>query len=136
MYYVNQIVYWGNTYNVSNVADGTYKVNFECANYSGVSRKYYSGTFVKGTTSSNSSVTASSGFSGINIVWTPVNTGIDDVEYGKLYNLYPNPAINSIYIAGSGIKKVQICTMTGKILLTNNSQQINLSSINKGFILL
>ena len=54
MYYTNQIVYWGNTYNVSNVADGTYKVNFECANYSGVSRKYYSGTFVKASTVSNS----------------------------------------------------------------------------------
>jgi hypothetical protein len=135
MYYTNQIVYWGNNYNVSNVADGTYTVNFECANFSSVSRRYYSGTFVKGPNASNSTVTASLGFSGISITWTPVNTAIEDVEFSKLYKVYPNPAITSIYASGNDIKLVQICSLKGKILLTSKEQNINLTSLTKGFYL-
>jgi hypothetical protein len=139
-YLTNQVAYWGNNAAaataVAATVDGTYTVNFEVANASGsAARKYYSGTFVKGPMMSSSTVTATTGFSGITISWMPTNTAIDDVEFAKLYNVYPNPAITSIYASGNDIKAVQICSLTGKILLSSKEQKVNVSALPKGFYL-
>jgi hypothetical protein len=139
-YLTNQVAYWGNnaaaTSAVSATADGTYTVNFEVVNASGASaRKYYSGTFVKGPIAANSTVTATVGFSGITISWVPVTTVINDVELEKLYNVYPNPAISSIYVSGTDIKDVEICSLTGRSILISKEQNVNVSSLPKGMYL-
>ena len=135
----NQIAYWGNNAAAANavaaVADGTYKVNFEIINYKPVSRQYYSGTFTKGPIASNSTVTATIGFSGISIVWTPVNTAINDVELEKMYSVYPNPTVSSIFITGSDIKEVEICSLNGKSIFTCKEQKVDLSRLAKGLYL-
>lgn len=133
--YTAQKVYWGKNVSISTAADGTYTVNFEMANYSPVNRRYTSGTFVKGTTASSTTLTDVTGFSAITIAWTPVNTAIDNVEFSKLYNVYPNPAVSTVYAAGNDIKEVQICTLAGKILLSSKVQQVNISKLAKGFYL-
>ena len=135
-HYSKKVIYWGQTASIAAVADGTYKVNFEIVFYSPTTRRYYSGTFVKGPTASTSSVTATSGFSGISIAWTPASsTAVSDVELSKLYNVYPNPAITSIYASGNDIKDVQICSLAGKILLSSKEQKVNVSALPKGFYL-
>jgi hypothetical protein len=136
----NQVAYWGNNSAaataVSAVPDGTYKVNFEMAGYSPLRPVSYSTTFVKGPTPSGSiPVTASTGFSGITISWVPVNTAVQDVELGKLYNVYPNPAISNIYVSGSDVKEVEICSLAGKSILVSKVQNINVSSLPKGVYL-
>lgn len=135
-YLTNQVAYWGNNAAaataVAAIADGIYKVNFEMTNGT---RRYYSGTFTKGPIASNSTVTSTIGFSGISIVWTPVNTAINDVELEKMYSVYPNPTVSSIFITGTDIKEVEICSLNGKSIFTSKEQKLNLSRLPKGMYL-
>lgn len=118
------------------VADGTYPVKIEMTSESyGTGSKYISTSFTKGATAQTVTPTAVSPISAITLTWTPVNTAIDNVEFGKLYNVYPNPAVSSFYAAGNDIKEVQICTLAGKILLSSKVQQVNISKLAKGFYL-
>ncbi|MFT3754218.1 MAG: T9SS type A sorting domain-containing protein [Paludibacter sp.] len=133
--YTAQKIYWGKNVSIATAVDGTYTVNFEMANYSPVSRRYTSGTFVKGPAASTTSLTNITGFSAITIEWMPVSTAVDDVEFSKLYNVYPNPAVSSIYAAGNDVEEIQICTLAGKILLSSKVQQVNISKLAKGFYL-
>jgi len=118
------------------VADGTYPVKIEMTseNY-GTSSKYIATSFTKGPVAQTVTPTVVSPISAVTLTWTPVNTAIDNVEFSKLYNVYPNPAINSIYAAGNDIKAVQICSLAGKILLTSREQKMNISTLPKGFYL-
>ena len=80
-----QKVYWGRTASVGTVADGTYTVQFLIAEASsgGNSKQgniSYTGTFVKGPSASNSTVTASTAFFNLSLAWAPVNTAVNDVE--------------------------------------------------------
>jgi len=136
-YLLNQVAYWGNNAAaataVTAVPDGTYKVNFEVSNGT---RRYYSGTFVKGPANSNSTVTASIGFANISIAWVPATaTALNDIELEKMYSVYPNPATSSIFVTGSDIKQVEICSLTGKVILTSKEQTVNISGLPKGVYL-
>ena len=90
--YTAKSLYWGKTVSLSSVVDGTYTVNFEMANYSGtVSRRYTSGTFVKGSANSSSTVSTIVGFSNMTISWVPKSTGLNEIKLSNLYSVYPNP---------------------------------------------
>lgn len=134
---IGQQVYWGRTASVATVPDGTYTVNFiigEATSGGGsiVGNIIYKGTFVKGTAVSNATVTAASGFSNISLAWAPVNTAINEVEMEKLYSVYPNPAVSSIFVSGSDVKEVEICSLGGQSLMVSNQQHVNISSLPKG----
>ena len=133
-------VYWGRTASVSTVPDGTYTVNFIIveATSGGSSVQgnlKYSGTFIKGTAVSNATVTGAIGFANMSLAWAPVNTAINEVEMDKLYSVYPNPAVSSIYVSGSDVKEVEICSLAGQSLLLSNEQHVNISSLPKGHYL-
>ncbi len=134
-------VYWGKTTSVASVPDGTYTVNFIIveATSGGSSVQgnlKYSGTFVKGATASGSiAVTGAIGFANMSLAWAPVNTAINEVEMDKLYSVYPNPAVSSIYVSGSDVKEVEICSLAGQSLLLSNEQHVNISSLPKGHYL-
>ena len=130
-------VYWGRTASVASDPDGTYTVNFIIveATSGGSSVQgniKYSGTFVKGPAVSNAAVTATIGFSNISLAWAPVNTAINEVEMEKLYSVYPNPAVSSIFVSGCDVKEVEICSLGGQSLMVSNQQHVNISSLPKG----
>jgi hypothetical protein len=137
-FYTNQNVYWGKLASVAADADGLYIVHFEICNVTsgggGLVKHSYSGSFTKGPANSSAAVTttANTGFSGINLSWVPVNTAIQDIEMQKLYSVYPNPAINSIYVLGTDITSIDICSLSGKVLIQSNEQSINVSKLPKG----
>ena len=136
-FYSNQIVYWGKKNSVAGIVDGTYTVKFEiCNSTSGggsLTKHAFTGTFLKGPTAiPATSVAATLGFSGITLAWAPVVAGIENIEFSKLYNVYPNPAISSIYASGNDIKEVHICSLAGKVLLTSKLQNVNVSTLPKG----
>ena len=132
--YSNQKVYWGKLASISSANDGTYTVNFEMANFSNdiVSRRYTSGTFVKGATASTTTLPTIVGFTSITIDWAPLNTALESVEQEKMYSVYPNPALSDIYVSGIDIKGIDICSLSGKLLLNSKVQNLNISSLPKG----
>ena len=118
------------------VADGTYPVKIEMTSESyATNSKYISTSFTKGAAAQTVTPTGVSPISAITLTWTPVNTAIDNVEFSKLYNVYPNPAVSSVYVTGSDIKEVEICSLAGKILLSSKEQKVNISVLPKGFYL-
>lgn len=134
--YSAKVLYWGKTSSISTVADGTYTVNFEMANYSPVSRRYTSGTFAKGATAVNSTAPNVTGFSNISIQWVPTNTGISDLKLSTLYSIYPNPAISNVYVNGPDIQSVDVFTLEGKRIFSSNLQKLNINALKKGTYLL
>jgi len=118
------------------VADGTYTIWMQAA--SDVSHSTYlsassSWTFAKGPTAiPQTTQTGTTNFTNVSIQWAPVNTAINDVEMDKYYSVYPNPAVSSIFVSGSDVKQVEICSLAGQSLIVSNQQQVNISSLPKG----
>ena len=112
------------------VADGSYTIWVELSD--DPTEVSGSWTFAKGPTAVNTTGTATTNFTNISIVWAPVNTAIDNVEMEKYYSLYPTQAVSSIYVSGSDIEGMDICSLNGKILLHGNEQQMNISQLPKG----
>ena len=118
------------------VADGTYTVKIEMTSESyGTASKFVTSTFVKGTAAQTVTPANVSPISAISIKWVPVNTAINDVELEKLYNVYPNPAISSIYVTGNDIQAVEICSLAGKSILYSREQKVDVSALPKGMYL-
>lgn len=69
------------------------------------------------------------------MLWFPVNTALNNIEMYKLYSIYPNPAVSSIFASGSNIKEVAICSLTGKQIISSKEQSVSISSLPKGFYL-
>lgn len=122
---------WNGT-NVSRtlVADGNYTVWVEVTDDG--TEVSGSWTFAKGPAAVNTTGTATANLTNISIAWVPVNTAINDVEIEKLYSLYPNPAVSSIYVSGLDIESIEICSLSAKILIHTNEQRINISKLPKG----
>lgn len=137
---------WDGT-NVSSVvqADGTYTIKFELVDTEGgvavgaTGHKVATYTFVKGPANSSGTLSgaAASCFSNVTISWVPVPppAAINDVELEKMYNVYPNPAISSIYVTGTDIKDIEICSLTGRSIFTSKEQNVNVSALPKGMYL-
>jgi hypothetical protein len=122
---------WNGT-NISRtlVVDGNYTIWCEVTdNGTEVSSSW---TFAKGATAVNTTGTATTNLTNVSIVWTPVSTAINDVEMEKLYTLYPSPAVSSIYVSGLDIESIEICSLSAKILMHTNEQNVNISQLPKG----
>ncbi|MEI6754763.1 MAG: DUF2271 domain-containing protein [Paludibacter sp.] len=119
------------------VPDGSYIVKIEMTTESyGKNSKLVTGTFTKGTTDQTVTPTTVSPIGGVSLKWVHVSgTGIQDVEMNKLYSVYPNPAISSIFVSGSDINEVEICSLAGKSILISKEQRIDVSALPKGFYL-
>ncbi len=122
--------------NGSIVADGIYTVRIEMSSEAyATSSKYITATITKGATAQTVTPTAVSPISAISIKWEPVTSAVNNVELEKMYNVYPNPAISSIYVSGNNIKDVEICSLTGRSIMTSKEQNVNISSLPKGMYL-
>lgn len=114
------------------VADGTYKLRMEVTDNDGVVQNLATFTFTKGTSIQTLNPSTTNGFSNISIEWKPLNTAVDDVEANSIYQLYPNPVTNKLFVSGDDIKKIDICDLDGKVLYSSDSQEIYLNFLHKG----
>ncbi|MEA4981669.1 MAG: DUF2271 domain-containing protein [Paludibacter sp.] len=114
------------------VADGTYKLRMEVTDNDGTVQNLATFTFTKGTSIQTLNPATTNGFSNISIEWIPLNTAIDEVEANSIYQLYPNPVTNKLFVSGDDIKKVDICDLDGKVLYSSGSQEIYLNFLPKG----
>lgn len=130
--YTNKSVYWGKTVSLTGVPDGTYTVNLEMANYSPVSRRYTSGTFVKGPASSTSTLSTVTGFTAPVITWTPNFTAVENTELSTLYKVYPNPTRSTVYVNGFDINEIELVSISGKSMFITNQQKLDVSELPKG----
>ncbi len=89
-------------------------------------------TFAKGATAANITGTSTTNLTTVSLAWVPANTAINNVEMEKMYSLYPNPAVSSIYVSGLDIETIEICTLSAKILMHTNEQKVNISQLPKG----
>lgn len=122
--------------NTTVVPDGTYTVKIEMTTESyATSSKLATVSFTKGPTAQTVTGTNVTSISGISIAWVPVNTAVQDVQLEKLYSVYPNPAISNIYVSGSDVKEVEICSLAGKSLISSKEQNVNISALPKGLYL-
>ncbi len=96
-----------------------------------VGYKFTKGPVASTGTLSTGSVAIAS-ISAITVQWTPVSSAVQNVEMDKLYSVYPNPAVSSIYVTGLNIEGIDICSLSGKILLMSDVQNVNISKLPKG----
>jgi hypothetical protein len=113
------------------LADATYTVYIETKE-EGKAVKVGSFAFTKGATAQTVRPAAVTGFSNASLVWTPVNTGIDEVKLANLYSVYPNPTNSYVYVNGVDIQCIQLCTLSGNTIYTTNNPKMNLSTLPKG----
>lgn len=114
------------------MADGTYIVKLELTdNESGV-QNYTNFSITKGPVEQILTPSSISGFSNISLKWSPSNTAVVDIEGEKLFSIYPNPAKNNIYVSGFGISLIDILDIQGRVILSSENQQIELSKIPSG----
>jgi hypothetical protein len=127
------------TWNATNVSkvlvpDGTYTVKMEMSE-GGSSEPLGTFTFDKGPNGVTLTPLNIPSFSNISIKWVPTIAGIEEVKLAKLYDVYPNPTVSSIFVSGTDINEVEILTINGKSLLKTNEQTVNLSSLTRGIYL-
>lgn len=115
------------------VPDGTYKLRMEVTDNDGVVQNLATFTFTKGTSVQTLTPAATNGYTNISIEWIPLNTAVDDVEANSIYQLYPNPVTNKLYVSGDDIRKIDICDLDGKVLYSSGSQEIYINFLPKGF---
>jgi hypothetical protein len=115
------------------VPDGSYKLKMEVTDNDGVAQNLVSFTFTKGATTQTLTPTTTNGFSNISIEWVPLNTAVDDVEASSVYQPYPNPATNKLFVNGNDIKRIDICNLDGKVILSSRLQEISVNLLPKGF---
>jgi len=130
--YSSKTVYWGKTVSLTGVPDGTYTVNLEMANYSPVSRRYTSGTFVKGPAISTVTLSTVTGFTAPVITWTPNFTAVSNTELSTLYSVYPNPTRSTVYVNGFDIDEIELVSINGKSMFVTNQQKLDLNGLPKG----
>jgi hypothetical protein len=110
--YTAKTIYWGKTASIADLPDGTYTINFEMVNYPPDSRRYVSGTFVKGPIISNSSIPNSTGFANISAQWLPAATAIEDYKLNTIKIQYLN---KNISISGLEVgDKLDLYSLDGK----------------------
>lgn len=118
------------------VPDGIYTAKIEMTTESyGTNSKLVTGTFTKGPVPQTITPNSVSPINSVSIKWEPVKTDFVNVEVEKLYKVYPNPAISSIYVSGMNIDKVDICNLNGQCLISSCKQRVDITSLPKGFYL-
>lgn len=125
----------GADYNKNLVADGTYYVCFELTDKH-AQGNYSRFAFTKGT---DNKVTPANvtGFSNISIQWTSSGTtNAEEVEIQDDIQIFPNPSADKFRVEGNDIRKIEVLTLAGTLLFTNeNTEKIDLSSFADGIYL-
>lgn len=124
-----------NQANTTTLADGNYTVCIEAVSDGGAD-KIVTGTFTKGTSAQTVTPTNVSPISTISIKWVPVTTDINEIELSKLYSVYPNPTVNSVFVNGFGIKALTLLSLSGKQLTKTILPNLNLTDYPAGTYLL
>jgi hypothetical protein len=125
--------YWmGKNYKSVAVSDGDYKVKMEVTDNDGVAQNLATFTFSKGPNPVTITPATTNGFSNISIEWVPTNTALLEISSDDLYNIYPNPAMNSIFVNGIDIKSIVIINQKGQQMLSTINQSIDISQLQSG----
>lgn len=125
-----------NQANTTIVPDGNYTVSIEMSSESyGSNSKYITTTFTKGPAAVTLNPTAVSPISNVTIRWQPANTGIKEIELSKLYSIYPNPAISTVYVNGPEIQEIELLTLNGKLILVSSERTLDINNLPRGFYL-
>lgn len=117
-----------------NVADGSYSIKMELTD-DDLTGNYSSFSFVKGVSPQTLNPADVPSFSKTTIKWVPTNTAIDDLKFGNLYSVYPNPTKSSVFVSGTDIKEIELCTLSGKRIFITSEQSVNLGMLPKGIYL-
>ena len=116
------------------LGDDTYTVAMEMSE--GGSTKFVTFQFKKSGAVQTVTPAGVPGFVNITLKWTPAYlAAVENTEADKLYQVYPNPAFSSVYISGNDMKELDICSLSGKVLLISKEQNVNISNLPKGFYL-
>ncbi len=108
--------------------DGDYRINVEFTEASAAG-KIATFSFTKNATpaSTFTTITSSTNVSSISVVWSPVNTAVDNIDYEKYYKIYPNPVSSVLFVTGSDIREVSLYDMQGKNILNTTENQLDFS---------
>ena len=116
------------------LGDDTYTVAMEMSE--GSATKFAIFQIKKANTVQTVTPTAMPGFTNITLKWTPAYLAtLDNPDADKLYQVYPNPAVSSVFVSGNDMTEVHISTLSGKVLLTSKEQTVNISTLPKGWYL-
>lgn len=139
--YGYRFCYWGETFDLTTVADGTYTIKMECANdFAPVGtggHRMASYSFVKGTANIlllPPDVLPS--FKSVVINWVPNVTGLKNVDISNTYTVFPNPAISYLFVKGEDIKALEVMTLSGKKLFKTNQKSVNIALLPCGTYLI
>lgn len=124
-----------NQTNTTTLADGNYTVSIETVTEGNFS-KLLTTTFVKGTSAQTITPSNLTPLASVSIKWTPTITDLEEVELSKIFTIYPNPAISSVFVNGPGIKSLTLLSLTGKQLSKTILSNLNLSNLPNGVYLL
>lgn len=113
--------------------DGDYRINVEFTEASAAG-KIATFSFTKNATpaSTFTTITSSTNVSSISVVWSPVNTAVDNIDYEKYYKIYPNPVSSVLFVTGSDIREVSLYDMQGKNILNTTENQLDFSQYKPG----
>jgi hypothetical protein len=113
--------------------DGDYRINVEFTEASAAG-KIATISFTKNATpaSTFTTITSSTNVSSISVVWSPVNTAVDNIDYEKYYKIYPNPVSSVLFVTGSDIREVSLYDMQGKNILNITENQLDFSQYKPG----
>ena len=117
--------------------DGDYRINVEFTEASAAG-KIATFSFTKNATpaSTFTTITSSTNVSSISVVWSPVNTAVDNIDYVKYYKIYPNPVSTVLFVTGSDIREVSLYDMQGKNILNTTENQLDFSQYKPGTYLI
>ena len=118
--------------------DGDYCINVEFVEESRSTAKIATISFTKNTTptSTFSNIVSSTNINSISVVWSPVNTAVDIIDYEKYYKIYPNPVSSVLFVSGSDIREVSLYDMQGKNILNTTENQLDFSRYKPGTYLI
>jgi len=108
------------------VADGTYRVRMELTDKNNTGN-FSTFTFTKGPEPESQTPANVPSFSSILIDWVPIMTSVQDESLEKSYQVFPNPTTGMIRVYGEKVTKVDVMNLTGKIIFSSKTADIDLS---------
>jgi hypothetical protein len=121
----------GTDVNGTLVADGIYRIRMELTDKNSTGN-YSTFTFTKGPDAENQSPANVPSFSSIILNWEPLATSVNDPWLEREYQVFPNPAINTLNISGQNILNVQVISQSGNVLYDGSQTVIDMNSCAQG----
>lgn len=124
----------GTDVNGTLMPDGNYKLRMELTDKNSTGN-YSTFNFVKNAEAYVLSPENVPSFAGIGIEWEPVITSITDYRNSEV-KIVPNPGNTIVSIEGVIAEQLHIYAPNGSLLMETTNNQIDISSLEKGFYLL